>query len=351
MVQIIKVGRCCCGTSTLPKTVFLLRMVSGWYGWNQARGPLFGRNPDGIGGGVYTGAQGAFLRQDCNESYSTGEVDHDIMEWSALTGVPSTNRSDHHFIVYSDFGYTIETPGPPLGIFQPPDTTFDTIEPYHLAASTFDYGGGVTGSWDIALSNHVDINDVIDSMQDVFSDGPTNIARFAGMAPGDVLLLGFNDFPFPDFANDIDLSLLTLTGYDGSIITVPNTSTPPYNFAYGGVPGGGGAYAASFHLFALRGIQPGILMAQSRVECSTNYVLVTWVLLDDGTPINPVCHEFGAPAGGYVIIPIPDMKTFPAIAGSMFYNDWPLHPIVAGAVTRCLVGFTTASWNAAGQPF
>ncbi|MDB6111779.1 MAG: hypothetical protein JWR69_3529 [Pedosphaera sp.] len=351
MPTIIKVGRCCCGTNARPKTVFLLRMVSGWYGWNQAQGPLFGRDPNGIAGGVYTSPQGAFLQQDCIESYSNGENDHDIMSWSALTGVPSTNRTDHQFIVYSDFGYTIDAPGAPIGIFQPPNTNFDTIEAYHLAASSFSYSGGVTGSWDLALSSAVSINDVIDSMQAVFSDAPTNVTRFAGMAAGDVLLLGFKDFPFPDFANQIDLSLLTLTGYDGSIITLPNTSTAPYDFAYGGVPGGGGAYAASFHLFALRGIQPGILMAQSRVECATNYVLVTWVLLDDGTHINPVCHEHGAPAGGYVIIPIPDMKTFPTIAGSMFYLDWTLHPIVAGAVTRCLVGFTTASWNAAGQPF
>ncbi|MDB6110874.1 MAG: hypothetical protein JWR69_2624, partial [Pedosphaera sp.] len=334
-----------------PKTVFLLRMVSGWYGWNPADPPgaLFGRDPAGIGGGVYTGPQGAFLQQDCDETYTTPEHDHDTMNWSPLTGVPSTSRSDHVSIVYTDHGYTIEEPGDPIGIFEPPFADMDTVEPYHLAASSFPYGGA-TGSWDLALSVPVQINDVIDSMQAVFYDDAANVARFAGMAPGDLKLLGFKDYPFPDF-NELDLSTLDLTGYDGSIITVPNTSTPPYDFGYGGVPGGGGAYAASWHLFAQRGIQPGILMAQSRVPCSTSYVLVTWVLMDDGTHINPVCHEFGPPAGGYVIIPIPDLKTFPAIAGTMFYADWDLHPIVAGAVTRLLPGYTAASWAAAGQPF
>lgn len=333
-----------------PKTVFLLRLVNGWYEWNLGdRGALFGRDPRGIAGGRYTGQQGAFLRQVANSTFSSGGSNTDTMRWTSPVGIPSTSRGDGWFVAFSDHGYTRYTVHPTDGIVSPDNVSYFTLtEPQHLHAVGIPLGSGVTATFDIEMHDPVAMGDVIDPMKDVFADASANLNRFLAVAAGTALGLGFNDFPFT--ANEFDVSTIDTSAYDGRLISGVTTVIDPTI-----TPGAGGATDCSFYIFVLNGGNPGILMAQSEVAVNTNYILVDYLQFINPTT-GSLAYTFlsvsqsSPPPNGKAIIPIPDMTLFPEVAGSLFSLEWFNGPYPNGIVRHLIPGHTIASWEAAGRP-
>lgn len=181
-----------------------------------------------------------------------------------------------------------------------------------------------------------------------------------------VVWLSFKDVPYPPLV-DIgtmslaDLSAISPSQYDGSVIVVPSPQgatpgnlsgigtnntfliVPPGVANPSNYPGPNSFWAYGLVNDGQSQGQGGAVACQTTVLVNQKYVMVTWLIRSDAqgiTAINPSASEAGAPAIPTLItIPIPQFTEFA-----------PNQPYV-GYVTRLLQGYDVASWTAAGKPF
>jgi hypothetical protein len=235
-------------------------------------------------------------------------------------------------------------------------------------------------------SNELRLNDLVDDCTGAFPG-----ASFTGLGAGQARLYHFNDFPIglgfgvSRTCGTIQLSAFTFGGYDGSMFLycsslssdgAPNTAIEACSSTFvpnklavdafnpvTGLPYVVAGVAASWAAFVDPGGLPSrnvgaLLFTIGRaLAINDKYVLVTWVMMADGTTfIRPSCVAYPTPGGADVVIPTPDLKTLASVAGDLFPANanasvTPISAQPIGLLTKILVGYDCTTWNAAGQPF
>jgi len=238
----------------------------------------------------------------------------------------------------------------------------------------------------ITYSNELPLYNLIDAITAQFPNG-----SFVGLSAGQSRLYHFNDFPIANgyggagSCGAIHLSDFDFTPYDGTLFlycsplasdSAPHTAADACAGTYipnriaveafdpiSGLPyfinGGPASWCAFTDIGGLpaRSVCALIFAIGKALAINDKYVLVTWVMMADGTTfIRPSCVAYLNPGGADVTIPCPDLKTLASVAGDLFpanahSGTTPLSAQPIGLLTKILVGYDCTTWAAAGSPF